>query len=330
MENNETKCIISDTQVRIIHIVYTALSFLSFVIGAASILINRWYYYRCKYNQILGILILGVALISIFELIESLNWLMQLYSPAGCAVLGAIREYTMISILVVSVCLGIHLLLLMTPPKCLQVIMEVKLKRYKMINRFYVIATLIGPACVVPWPFITMKYGKDGYVCWLAYPVNCNTSDIDLLDAVNRIMMWHFWAFIVWMFVVIILVLVFCQYCAHKSLPKGTKSKSDGNVTIMVSFLTFLIISSSTNALPFLWNLMTPKPVPFSLALQAVILTPLTFIVCSIIIAIGQICIKRAAAPMENVKGANTSRMATRGRSYGGTVTNFTLPVDDW
>ena len=322
----------TDSQIRITNIVYTTMSFLSFISGAASIVLNHCYHYcnkdRHQGDTLQGMLILALALFSTFELFESFQWILLLNNVASCTVLGAIRESVMISLLVIIACFGIHLLILMTSPKCLQVITEVKQKRYKMLLRAYVIASLLIPLLFVPWPFITMKYGKDEYICWLAYTDRCNVSDVQpLRDIVGHLLMWNMWAVIVWVFAVIMILLAFYQYCVHRSASKGTKSKPRENVTFIVTFLTVFIIAVAANALPFVWWLITKKS-SFPMALQAVIITPLMPMVYTMVVTVRKMCIIRTG-PKEIIPRADTS-IATLGRSYGTTATNFVLPEDEW
>ena len=318
----------TDSQIRITNIVYTAMSFLSFISGAASIFLNHCYYHYCNKDRyqgdiLHGMLILALVVFSTFELFESFQWILLLNNVASCTVLGAIKEYIMISILVVIVCFGIHLLILMTSPKCLQVITEVKQKRYKMLLRAYVIASLLIPLTFLPWPFITMTYGRDEYVCWLADTDHCNVSDVH--DVVGRLLMWHMWAVIVWVFAVIMILLAFYQYCVHRSASKGTKSKPSGNVPFLISLLTFFIIAVTANALPFVWELITKKS-SFSLALQAAILTPLMLMVYTMITTVQKMCVMRTG-PDEIIPDTS---ITTLGMSYGTSATNFVLPEDEW
>ena len=318
----------TDSQIRIINIVYTAISFLSFISGAASIVLNHCYYHYCNKDRyqgdtLHGMLILALVVFSTFELFESFQWILLLNNIASCTVLGAIREYVMISFLVVIVCFGIHLLILMTSPKCLQVITEVKQKRYKMLLRAYVIASLLIPLLFVPWPFIKMKYGKDEYICWLANIDHCNVSDVR--DVVGRLLMWHMWAVVVWVFAVIRILLAFYQYCVHRSASKGTKSKPSENVTFLISLLTFFIIAVTAGALHFVWELITKKS-SFPFALQAAIITPLMIMVYTMIITVRKMCIIRTG-PKELIPDTS---IATLGMSYGTTATNFILPQDEW
>ena len=114
----------------------------------------------------IDLFIVILAIFCIFEFSESFQWFALFDDFVGCTVLGVIREYTMISLLVIAVCSGTHLLILMTKPKCLQVINEVKLKRYKIIQKIYVIVSFLVPIVFVPWPFISVQYGNQGDMCW--------------------------------------------------------------------------------------------------------------------------------------------------------------------
>ena len=147
---------------------------------------------------------------------ESFQWVLLLKSSVPCIVLGAVREYALISLLVTLICLGIHLCIIMTHPKCLKVIKEEKQKRYTLLQRSYVFATFTIPVLFVPWPFIEMGYGKDEYLCWLASNHPCNSSDSSVASIVH-LLMWHIWAILAWMFAVAVVILAIYRYCTHKS-----------------------------------------------------------------------------------------------------------------
>ena len=150
-------------------ITYVSLSLFSFVTGLIALLLNQCYYSHCKdrhqTDSMEQIFTVVIAICCIFELSDCFQWFALFDDFVGCTVLGAVREYDMISLLVILFCLGTHLLILMTKPKCLQVINELKLKRYKIIQKVYVVASFLVPIIFVPWPFISVQYGKYGYVC---------------------------------------------------------------------------------------------------------------------------------------------------------------------
>ena len=103
------------------------------------------------------------------------------------------------------------ILILMTKPKWLRVINEVKWKRYKIIQKIYVFASFLVPIVFVPWPFISVQYGNQGDMCWLYDPSSC--GDRSLSNIVNRLLMWYSWALLVWLYIVAVFAYT---YCSHK------------------------------------------------------------------------------------------------------------------
>lgn len=177
MAVNESECTMPDNQLKIINILYASVSLFSLTTGLISMLINR--YYSCHYKDrhkidpTEGIFFLFLIGGCNFELSESFQWILLLDNSVSCSVLGAVREYLSVSMLVIVACLGTHLLILMTQPKCLRVINEEKEKRYKVLQWIYFSASFLIPVVFVPWPFISTKYGKDVYFCTQLQPLYC-------------------------------------------------------------------------------------------------------------------------------------------------------------
>lgn len=255
MADNVSGCDMTEDQTRITNFVFTTLSFCSLIIGLTSLLLNRYYYCRYKgklqvdpIEEIFFLVLIGCCII---ELTESFQWLLLLKNDTPCIALGAVREYVLISLLVIVACMGIQLLILMTQPKCLQVIKEEKLKRYKMLQKFYFIASFLVPIIFVPWPFITMQYGESGYICWLASPSPCiNSSSAAASDVLFGLFMWYLWAILVWLFAVAVVVLALYKYCAHRR-NSISKMKFNANICTIISLLTLFILDVVINALLF-------------------------------------------------------------------------------
>ena len=327
MADNESECVMTDIQIKITTIVYASVSFLSFIAGLVSLILDQCHHHRYKnkyqFDPMGRMCLFALAVLSTFELFESFQWIL-LFHDVGCTVLGAIREYILISLLTTVAFFGIHLLIVMTQPKCLQVIQEEKQKKYKMLQRIYFITSLSVPVLFVPWPFITIKYGEDEYVCWFADTDRCNTSGVAVVEIVTRLLMWHFLAVLLWLFSAVVVIYAFCQYCLHKSVSNESKSTPNENVTALVSLLIVFILSVVANGLLFLWELVTHKS-SFPLALLAAVVTPLMLIIYTLIVNIRKVCIIRARH-VNNFFESN----ATNGRTYGATNTNFTLPDDEW
>ena len=128
---------------------------------------DEWYTWICN-SHYSGNIYHHYGHLSSLRAFSGLHFLMTFFD---CIVLGVVREYAIISLLVNLVCLGTHLLILTTNPKCLQVINEVKIKRYKIIQNIHFIVSFSVPFIfLVPWPFIHDQYGNQLYLCWLCEP----------------------------------------------------------------------------------------------------------------------------------------------------------------
>ena len=229
-----------------------SLSFLSFVIGLIALFLNRCYYCRHKdrhqTDPMEEIFIVVLAIFCIFEFSESFQWFALFDDFVGCTVLGVIKQYTLISLLVIMVCLGTHLLILMTKPKCLQVINEVKYKRYKIIQKIYVIASFLVPIIFVPWPFISVQYGKQRLICWLRDRAS-SCGDSSVSNIVSRLLMWHIWALLVWLYIVAVFAYTFYTYCSHK---RSTTWKPDLNSSTIILILTVYLVELTISFLVLL------------------------------------------------------------------------------
>ena len=75
MAYNGSKCVMTDTQIKITNIVYTSLSFLSFIAGFLSLILNQCQGYRYKnkyqFDPIGQMFIFALAVFSTFEAFES-------------------------------------------------------------------------------------------------------------------------------------------------------------------------------------------------------------------------------------------------------------------
>ena len=288
-------------------------------------LLNRCYY--CHYNKhqanpTEGVTFLAFMVFCFFELVDSFQWFFLFDNFVGCKVLGAIREYAMFSSLVVLMCIGTHLLMLMTHPKCLRVIKEEKKKRHNILQRFYYTATFLLPVFSVPWPFITIKYGKDEYLCWIADTPHCNASSAS--DIIDRLVMWHIWAVLVWLFAVAVVILAFYKYCIHQSRTMDKVKPGVDSIAIITILIVF-IIGATANAILFAGEEILGRT-SFIVSLQAAIITPLVVLIYFLLFFIQQLRIIRAG-PKEIVRRLNVSEVTHR--SYDATSpTYFSLPEE--
>ena len=333
MADNGSECTVSETQLRMITIMYASLSFLSFVIGLIALVLNRCYYCchkdRHQTDSMEEIFIIVLAISCIFEFSESFQWFALFDDFVGCTVLGVIREYTLISLLVIMVCLGTHLLILMTKPKCLRVINEVKLKRYKIIQKIYLIASFLLPIVFVPWPFISVQYGNQGDLCWLRDPSSC--GDSSLSNIISWLLMWHIWALLVWLYIVAVFAYTFYTYCSHK---RSTTRKPDFNSITIILILTVYLVELAFSFSVLLQGWIK-KQYSFPLTVLVVFICPLTLMIYFIILIIRQVCIIRMARHQSRGIVSNAEKTASTYQTFSDGVaisrsTYCDLPKDEW
>ena len=333
MADNGSECVMTDAHIRITNIVYTSLSLLSLITGLIALFLNQCYNchhkkHRRQIDPMENIFLIVLITCCMFELSDCFQWFALFHDFVGCNVLGAVREYTIISLLVILTSLGTHLLILMTQPKCLQVIKEVKLKRYQIIHRIYLIASFLVPILFVPWPFTSTQYGKDGYVCWLR-GFNCGTGGVS--NVLSHLLMWYVWAVFAWLFAVAVFVLSFYKYCVHRR-NAVTKWRPDINISTIISILTVFIVQVVTSVLLLMWGWIKNQP-PFATTVLVAVLIPLMLMIFFIILIIRQVVIIRA----ENIGVALSETILVA--SYNSNSVNepnstsstfFILPKDEW
>ena len=336
MADNVSVCTMTESQIRITNVVFTGFSFISLIIGLTSLLLNRYYYcrYKGKYKSepIEGIFFLVLIGCCIIELTESFQWFLLLKYDTPCMALGAVREYVLICLLVILACMGTHLLILTTQPKCLQVINEEKQRRYRMLQRLYFTASFLLPILVVPWPFISLRYGEGGYICWLVNPSPCSNSSVAVSDVLFSLFMWYLWAVLAWLFALAVVLIAIYKYCLHR---RNTMSKLnfDASIKTIIAFLILFISDVVINALLFVWG-STSRESSFPIAIQVAILTPLLLAVYSFILLVRQVSIIRAGHKETAVAGNKFSAAATHTTTTEAATlisqTHFRIPEDEW
>ena len=92
-------------------------------------------------------------------------------------VLGADMEYT--CVLVIVTCMGIHLFILMTQPRCLRVMKEENQKRYRRIQKLYPIASFLATIFLYHGRSSRHNAGMGRInICVGWQTFNCNSSSI--------------------------------------------------------------------------------------------------------------------------------------------------------
>ena len=306
MAHNRSWCETTDKELTITSLVYSGLSFLSLIAALISFILHQCF---CRekpdpINELFSFLMFSCCS---FELCETFQWFILLKDFVGCEILGAVREYIIISILVIFTCLGAHLLILITQPKCLQVIKEVKQKRYKTLKIIYFFAAYGVPLLFVPWPFIGGHYGSNGYVCWLGYDRQCNSSEVDVVHIMKSMLMWHIWGVVVWLFTVGVISVAFYRCCVRRQC-SVTKLRTTSNVNIIITLMIVFITQTVANGSHFVWSAITVQP-SFQLAIVAIVFTPLSVMVFSLTLIIRKVSIINAG--LENRQWDSERNLST-------------------
>lgn len=295
MTENGTECSATDPQTRALNIMYTTLSLLSFAVGLIALILNRCYYcpYKDKRSSDPTEDVFFIVLVSscVFELSDCFQWFVQFDNFVGCDVLGAIREYAIISLLAVMVCLGTHVLILMWQPKFLSVINEVKAKRHKIIQKIYLVVTFLLPIAFVPWPFIGLQYGKQGYVCWLR-KTGCGVSSVS--NVLNHLFLWYLWALLAWLFAVAVFALFLCKYCccARRGASTARTWRPDLNSTAIMSLLTVFVVQFMASAVGLVWGWVTGSN-SFPAEVFVAVVTPVSLLIFFVILIVRQVSVVR-------------------------------------
>ena len=333
MADNGSNCTMTDMQIRIVNHLCSTLSLLSFIIGGISLLFNQCYYcnYKDKHqvDPMDGIFFTISIISCVYELVDFIQWILYFDNSLGCSVIGAVREYTLIGFLVAMTCLGTHLLIMMTQPRCLQVIQDEKKKRYKMLQRIYLVAPFLVPIVFVPWPFISTHYGEDGVVCWLQ---DSSCSADGLSNILTNLLMWFLWAGLVWLFTVVLFLLALYRYCTYKQITATRMWRLDVNVSTIIFILAAFIVGFIMKVLVFVWKMVQSDHIPFTLNILATVLTPLMFAVLFVTLIIRHVIIIRAQA-RKIVKDSSYLAVVTQtNRRYNATSSTCFIPPkdDEW
>lgn len=154
------------------------------------------------------------------------------------------------------------------------------------------------------------------------------TADISYI--LSRLLLWHFWAFLVWFFTVAVVVLAFYKYCVHRTTSMS-KQKLTPNTYAIIAILIICIGEVVTNACLFVWRLITGQnSFPMALIYMVVVVTPLSQMIFFIVVTVRQV-VNTRAVPREIVLNINASEV-THNRTYGTTASNthFSLPEEDY
>ena len=233
-----------------INLTWCSVSFLSFVmcIVATSLSVYRFCWKRktVSTERTEKLLIYLVIFSMAYSFVNCFQWvrlLVQSGKPetnVGCAVVGFGITYVGDGILVIALCIGIHLLLLVCRPKCLNsVTEEERQKRYKKLELGYIISAIIAPVPFVLWPWIDNRYGPAGQWCWIkTRDENCS----QLTDGfIQQILLGYLWVFVVMAFSTVATATTLGLLCYYRKKSVVLWQK-DNYIYIKIRALLFYLV----------------------------------------------------------------------------------------
>lgn len=182
----------------------------------------------------------------LYSFFSSFHWIV-LYdnsrpAEALCTAVAFFTQYSLLSLLVATNCIGVHLLLLLWQPKFLRVIEEQKRQRYKYLEILYVVLIIFLPFIFLPWPFIHNLYGSTGHLCWIKIrdSYNHNYSSAYLLPGfIEQIVLYYLWSFLAFSFTSVVAVVVMFTICWH------TPRKGTANVYTLLCYLVIFVAANA-------------------------------------------------------------------------------------
>lgn len=268
MDFYENCNITNQTETFIATLLYAGISFLSFVILIHVVLLSLVVYIKRRViiEYMEGLFMTLSVLLMMLTLNESFQWVI-FCSSIACQVIGFIREYCLIALLTNTMCISFHLLLHMCPPKCLQVIVETRQRRSKMLAIIYLLCAFMVPLLFVFWPFF-ISYGIDQQYCWISndFP---NSWYI-------KVLLWHAWAPLACCFALLVSVVVIVRICLHTA-----KCNADTFplMLLMAGFL-YAVIINALSALLVRWSYLSSTGSLTYIFSSIVLLTRAVYNIC--------------------------------------------------
>lgn len=213
------------------------------------------------------------------QFVRILNW------DTACTVVGALVEYTSVSVLVITACIGCHLLVLLCQTRCMKVAPD-NADKYKRHEVVYVLLTFLLPLLLVPWPFLSVSgsgYGKSGAFCWINFDDGyCRPvwKSVMLL-----VMLYYVWIAIVGPFTLVVVVTVIATLCLRKS--QKVRCSTYAILVYMMAFLVSLLVNviggglllKDSSAVHYLMVQVVSEPF-FTLFTTAILLAQLCWSKC--------------------------------------------------
>ena len=309
-------------------IVISAVSFISLILSVVAVVFSVLEY--CWKNKIsierterlfvyLAILAMMFSFGGCFQWIALFSTSNNTTANAICEMVAFVWMYFSTGFVVITLCVGIHFLLLMCRPKCLQVIDEEKEKKFKRIEALYCAFAVSAAIVWSPLPFINNRYGYNFWICWIKTTKDDCGMIIDGLIETSIFYMSCFFAMAFSLVVIIIMLsLIYCR-----------KRKVNSPRTTMYIWIFFAYLSISLVILiaTFVVNFFDPKIVPpavNAIKLASLPLVPMTLAIVTIV----ALCLNKH----RQVKKQKSLSLHTehRSKNYGSVNVIDSDDIDDY
>ena len=267
----------------------SGLCFGSFIISVLSVVLGLHEY--CIKNNLSDLrterLLLYLTCAGlVFAFFGSFQWLAHFsyqfpVAKLGCTILGYLWFTVAIFYITMTLCIGIHLLLLICKPKLLNVEREEKIRRSKRLEIAYIsFAALISVTCS-PWPFLNNLFGFNLWVCWID-TMRYDCSEIETGDVETSI--FYVALLVVFLFSLSIALVVHVLICLRK--------RNTSNLYVWI-FSTHLVLGLIVIFLVMVISLQKQNLVPSwlrSAKILAIATLPLTISLVTLVAVIYKKC----------------------------------------
>ena len=228
MQTNSCSALLPDGEFLVTSVVYSGVSLISLLVISPSIAYSMLACCRRSNTAAAdssdGLFLIISLVVGMYMATNSFQWvlLLERQSPfaVGCLVISAFYMYSISAVVTAMLCVGFHLLLLAKPPKCLRVIMELRVQRFRRVELCYFLLVALLPLVYVPLKFLLDAKGGNGSGrgCWIN--VQCNIEFSWRLEPIVLLSA----AMLTWIFTIVVIAIVLVVLCRY--------SKKLGNANI--------------------------------------------------------------------------------------------------
>lgn len=206
---------------RITPALLSSICFVSFLVSLPGVIIGVHEY--CMRNRVSNFRTERVFLyftlgISFLSFVGSFQWLgAWLHSTVFslCSAIGYLSFAAFVFDLMITLCIAIHFILQMYPPKMLVVVHEDKVHRYRKLEMLYLLTSLLVTLCISPLPFIGSNFQFNDWICWVTLDHGSGKSGTTAIASYVFIAFYIF-ATLIFLFAACVAFMVKILLCIHK------------------------------------------------------------------------------------------------------------------